>query len=108
MCEDSYNGGAKRRLAGSEWRSVLISALGKSDEKGSFGRCLPFYRQSERGVKLVPHVGIGRPTARRSGRDVAHIGFPCPRYLTGGHQWHFEGWRVCTRAALFIAQPVKN
>jgi hypothetical protein len=40
--EESYNGGAKRRLAGGERRSVLISALGKVMKREASVGVFPF------------------------------------------------------------------
>jgi hypothetical protein len=47
----------------------------------------PFIARGERereGTAVVLFVSDGWPTARRSGRDVACVGFPYPRCLTGG------------------------
>jgi hypothetical protein len=73
----------------------------KSDEKGSFGRRLHFYRRGrEGGMVPVLHIDEGRPTTHRSSGDAACIGFPCPGSLTGGPE---AVW-----SALFIARPTKN
>jgi hypothetical protein len=104
--EESANGGASRRLAGGEQRSVLTSGMGKIvTGKGSFGRFLPSYRwRRERGV--CPGPAHRRQPANRSPEWVDHG-------MSGALLWVADQWAsvsvlkggtslVRTRAALFM------
>jgi hypothetical protein len=73
---ENRNGGANRRLAGGERRVVLTSALGKEMAVGEKSPAnVSFYRgrrERERAT-AVTHVGVGRPTACRSGGNAACV-----------------------------------
>jgi hypothetical protein len=106
MRKELPNGRAKRRLASDEWRVVSHLGLGKETvNRGSFARCLPFYRVGEREeANVVPLVGVQTPAACRTGWTTTHIGFPCSGSLTGGPRSGLQMWHEpkSVWAALFI------
>jgi hypothetical protein len=65
-------------------------------------------------VTVVPHVGVSRPTACRSGGDVMHTGLewlPCPNAANEWGRGWFEtvpGWCCPLGRTAHTVQPAKK
>jgi hypothetical protein len=111
MLTEVVNGlvASRRRAEG-----CLTSALGRKvtrKKEDSAGVFLFICGGEREGVVLIPHISDHTPASGRTGGTAVWRLEPCPRSLTGGPRLVSvkpARVRFSTRAALFIAQPVKN